>query len=151
MDKLCKYIDKELEEMEEKVGMGGKLSRAEIEDGKNLAKFKMAILTNKAMEKDSERFGTRGYGRYSANGGYGEGYGDGYGYGDGGYSTGYGDSYGDNESYSARGRSRNAMRDSRGRYASDDEMMREKLRRMSEDAQSDYMRKEFQQYGERMR
>ena len=45
MDKLCKYIDKELDELENKVGMGGKLSRADIEDGKNLAKFKMAILT----------------------------------------------------------------------------------------------------------
>lgn len=50
MDKLCKYIDKELDEFENKVGMGGKLSRADIEDGKNLAKFKMALLTNEAME-----------------------------------------------------------------------------------------------------
>lgn len=54
MDKLCKYIDKELDELENKVGMGGKLSRADIEDGKNLAKFKMAILTNEAMENDGE-------------------------------------------------------------------------------------------------
>lgn len=52
MDKLCKYIDKELDELENKVGMGGKLSRADIEDGKNLAKFKMALLTNEAMESD---------------------------------------------------------------------------------------------------
>lgn len=83
MDKLCKYIDKELEEMEEKVGMGGKLSRAEIEDGKNLAKFKMALLTNEAMEEDGE---------YSGN-----------------YSG-------------ARGRGRNARRDSMGRYSSDGRM-----------------------------
>ena len=54
MDKLCKYIDKELDELENKVGMGGKLSRADIEDGKNLAKCKMAILTNEAMENDGE-------------------------------------------------------------------------------------------------
>ena len=54
MDKLCKYIDKELDELENKVGMGGKLSRADIEDGKNLAKFKMAILTNEAMENNGE-------------------------------------------------------------------------------------------------
>ena len=54
MDKLCKYIDKELDELENKVSMGGKLSRADIEDGKNLAKFKMAILTNEAMENDGE-------------------------------------------------------------------------------------------------
>lgn len=83
MDKLCKYIDKELEEMEEKVGMGGKLSRAEIEDGKNLAKFKMALLTNEAMEEDGE---------YSGN-----------------YSG-------------ARGRGRNARRDSMGRYSNDGRM-----------------------------
>lgn len=53
MDKICKYIDKELDELENKVAMGGKLSRADIEDGKNLAKFKMAILTNDRMEEDS--------------------------------------------------------------------------------------------------
>ena len=52
MDKICKYIDKELDELENKVAMGGKLSRADIEDGKNLAKFKMAILTNDAMESE---------------------------------------------------------------------------------------------------
>lgn len=52
MDKLCKYIDKELEEYENKVGMGGRLSRTEIEDGKNLAKFKTALLTNEAMEEE---------------------------------------------------------------------------------------------------
>lgn len=52
MDKICKYIDKELDELENKVAMGGKLSRADIEDGKNLAKFKSAILTNKAMEEE---------------------------------------------------------------------------------------------------
>ena len=54
MDKICKYIDKELDELENKVAMGGKLSRADIEDGKNLAKFKMAILTNDRMEEDSD-------------------------------------------------------------------------------------------------
>lgn len=52
MDKICKYIDKELDELENKVAMGGKLSRADIEDGKNLAKFKMAILTNDRMEEE---------------------------------------------------------------------------------------------------
>lgn len=80
MDKLCKYIDKELEELENKVGMGGKLSRADIEDGKNLAKFKMAILTNEAMTEDDEYSG-----EYSG----------------------------------ARGRGRNARRDSMGRYSSE--------------------------------
>lgn len=83
MHKLCKYIDKELEEYENKVGMGGKLSRTEIEDGKNLAKFKMALLTNEAMEgeygdsgryyDDSMRMSNRGRmrdsrGRYTMDG-----------------------------------------------------------------------------------
>lgn len=63
MDKLCKYIDKELDELENKVGMGGKLSRADIEDGKNLAKFKMALLTNEAMEDEdySNEYGGNSY------------------------------------------------------------------------------------------
>ena len=52
MDKLCRYVDRELEEYENKVANGGKLSRTEIEDGKNLAKFKSALLTNKAMEEE---------------------------------------------------------------------------------------------------
>lgn len=52
MDKLCRYVDRELEEYENKVANGGKLSRTEIEDGKNLAKFKMALLTNEAMENE---------------------------------------------------------------------------------------------------
>ena len=82
MDKLCKYIDKELDELENKVGMGGKLSRADIEDGKNLAKFKMAILTNEAMENNGE------------------------------YSNDYmqgGNSYGYNRGASYRGRRRDSM------------------------------------------
>ena len=52
MHKLCDYIDDELLVLEDKVGKGGKLSTGEIEYGKNLAKFKMALLTNKAMERD---------------------------------------------------------------------------------------------------
>lgn len=52
MDKLCRYVDRELEEYENKVANGGKLSRTEIEDGKNLAKFKMALLTNDRMETE---------------------------------------------------------------------------------------------------
>ena len=90
MDKLCKYIDKELDELENKVSMGGKLSRADIEDGKNLAKFKMASLTNEAMEGEDY---SNEYGGNSYRGSY------------------RGNSY-------ARGR--NARRDSMGRYSRDD-------------------------------
>ena len=52
MHKLCNFIDKELDELEEKVTRNGKLSGSEVEYGKNLAKFKMALLTNDAMERD---------------------------------------------------------------------------------------------------
>ena len=52
MHKLCDYIDDELMTLEDKVGKGGKLSTGELEYGKNLAKFKMALLTNEAMENE---------------------------------------------------------------------------------------------------
>lgn len=50
MDKLCNYIDEELEEIEEKVSQGGKLSGAELEYADKLAHLKKSILTNEAME-----------------------------------------------------------------------------------------------------
>ena len=127
MDKLCKYIDKELDELENKVGMGGKLSRADIEDGKNLAKFKMAILTNEAMENDGE---------YSNN------------YMQGGNSYNRGGSY-RGSSY-ARGRS--ARRDSRGRYSSEDgysraeaeDEFRERLEEAMQSAPDEHKRKKLE-------
>ena len=126
MDKLCKYIDKELDELENKVGMGGKLSRADIEDGKNLAKFKMAILTNEAMENDSE---------YSNN------------YMQGGNSYNRGPSY-RGESY-ARGR--NARRDSMGRYSRDDysraeaeDEFRDRLEEAMQSAPDEHKRKKLE-------
>jgi hypothetical protein len=99
MHKLCDYLTDELKEMEDKVARGGKLSRAEIEDGKNIAKFKMALLTNDAMERD---------------GGESEMY---------PYMGGYRSYTGDrnNERMSdRRGMSNAQMRDSRGRYSGDD-------------------------------
>lgn len=124
MDKLCKYIDKELDELENKVGMGGKLSRADIEDGKNLAKFKMAILTNEAMENDGEYSNT--YGGNSYRGGSYRG-----------------------ESY-ARGR--NARRDSRGRYSSKDgysraeaeDEFRDRLEEAMQSAPDEHKRKKLE-------
>ena len=92
MDKICKYIDKELDELENKVAMGGKLSRADIEDGKNLAKFKMAILTNDAMESEdySNEYREGMSNRMSYRGGM------------------------------SNARGRNARRDSMGRYSRED-------------------------------
>lgn len=99
MHKLCDYLTDELKEMEDKVARGGKLSRTEIEDGKNIAKFKMALLTNDAMERD---------------GGESEMY---------PYMGGYRSYTGDrnNERMSDRREMSNAQRrDSRGRYSGDD-------------------------------
>lgn len=120
MDKLCKYIDKELDELENKVGMGGKLSRADIEDGKNLAKFKMAILTNEAMENDGE---------YSNN-----------------YMQG-GNSYGYNRGASYRGRRRDSMgrysRDDYSRAEAEDEF-REHLEEAMHSAPDEHKRKKLE-------
>lgn len=63
MDKLCKYIDKELDELETKIDRGGKLSGAEIEYGDKLAHFKKSLLTNEAMDNEYSEQGRRGGGR----------------------------------------------------------------------------------------
>lgn len=49
MHKLCEYIDKELKKLERKAEQSGDLTEREITYGKDLAKFKTALLTNKAM------------------------------------------------------------------------------------------------------
>lgn len=98
--KLIEYIDDTMREYEDKVARGGELSSKDVECLKDLAKTKMAILTNEAME-DSEG----GYSeRYSRDGemdgrtSHGRMY-----YGGGSYPRYY--------SY--------ARRDSRGRYSRD--------------------------------
>ena len=53
MHELLNYIDETMQEYEDKVARGGELSSKDVECLKDLAKTKMAILTNKAME-DSE-------------------------------------------------------------------------------------------------
>lgn len=62
MHKLIEYIDDEIMDLENKVGKGSKLSERELEYGKDLAKFKMAMLTNEAMEHDGYS-GRYDYGR----------------------------------------------------------------------------------------
>lgn len=122
MDKLCKYIDKELEEYENKVGMGGRLSRTEIEDGKNLAKFKTALLTNEAMEEEYSN-------EYRGNS--------------------YGGSYERGRQSNARGR--NARRDSRGRYTMDgysraEEGFMEQLEELKESAPDERTKKKLERF-----
>ena len=48
--KLIEYIDDTMKEYEDKVARGGELSSKDVECLKDLAKTKMAILTNEAME-----------------------------------------------------------------------------------------------------
>ena len=59
MHKLIEYIDDTMREYEDKVARGGDLSSKDVECLKDLAKTKMAILTNEAMEDKgdySERY-----------------------------------------------------------------------------------------------
>lgn len=64
MHKLIEYIDDTMREYEDKVARGGDLSSKDVECLKDLAKTKMAILTNKAMEDEdggySERYSRDG-------------------------------------------------------------------------------------------
>lgn len=53
MHKLIDYIDREMREYESEVARGGELSAKDLECLKDLAKTKMAILTNEAMEEDN--------------------------------------------------------------------------------------------------
>lgn len=130
MHKLCEFIDNELDELEEKVKREGSLSRAEIEDGKNLAKFKMALLTNDAMERD---------------GGESEMY---------PYMGGY-RSYDDGMRDSRRGRSGARRRDAMGRYSRENrgysradarEDMIEDLRELMNDAPDETTKKHYQKF-----
>jgi hypothetical protein len=112
MDKLCKYIDKELDELETKIDRGGKLSGAEIEYGDKLAHFKKSLLTNEAMEEGySEEYrGTSRRGRSEER---------------------------MNDMSGARGR--NARRDSMGRFSRDGFM--DKLMEMRDSAPNERTRR----------
>lgn len=101
MHELIRYIDDTMQEYEDKVARGGDLSSKDVECLKDLAKTKMAILTNEAMENE-------GYDGYSRDGDMSGNYSSrDRMYYDGGYSGRYG-----------RGRGSNAKRDSMGRYSS---------------------------------
>lgn len=136
MDKLCRYVDRELEEYENKVANGGKLSRTEIEDGKNLAKFKMALLTNEAMENEG----------YSGDW-------DGITY-EGGRMMNR-----RNGMSGARGRGSNAKRDRMGRYSSEGDYSRaeakedfmEKVYDLMDEAPDEHTRKKIERFASEMK
>lgn len=98
MHKLIDYICEELEKLERKADKDGKLSVSEVQYGDMLAHFKKNLLKSEEMYEEMEEGGE--YSRRS----------------DGGSS--YYRRADGNMSY-ARGRGRNARRDSRGRYARD--------------------------------
>ena len=140
MHELLRYIDDNMKEYEDKVARGGELSRSDVECIKDLAKTKMAILTNEAMENEV-------YDGYSRDGDMGGNYSNrGRMYYDGGYSGRYG-----------RGRGSNAKRDSMGRYSrggysyddAKDDMMKE-LRELMGDAPDEQTKKEFQRFISKM-
>lgn len=103
MHELIRYIDDTMQEYEDKVARGGDLSSKDIECLKDLAKTKMAILTNEAMENE-------GYDGYSRDGDMHDGYSGG--------GRMYYDGYSGRYSRDGRGRGSNAKRDSMGRYSS---------------------------------
>lgn len=130
MHKLLEYIDETMREYEDKVARGGELSSKDVECLKDLAKTKMAILTNEAMEGDRYEYSRDGYadginysGRYSRDG---------------------------------RGRGTYAKRDSMGRYsrgysyADAKEDMVKQLRELAEKAPDDKTKQEIEHFANEM-
>lgn len=125
MHKLCEYIDKELEELEHKAGVGQKLSAGEIQYGDMLAHFKKSLLTNDAMEGYDDEYSNDNRAMR------------------------------DNRSMRsmrvnsmARGRGSNARRDSMGRYSRDDALddMVDELEELMEKAPDEQTKKEFRRF-----
>ena len=132
MDKLIDYICTELEDLERKAEKG-KLSMAEMQYVDLLAHAKKNLLKGDEMmdgesyayEYSRERGGNRG------------------------------GSHTNDEYMNARGRGRNARRDSRGRYSNGRYMMDagdmvEELRELMEDAPDERTRMEFQRFIQKM-
>lgn len=144
MHKLIDYICGELEDLERKSEKEG-LSMAEIQYGDTLAHFKKNLLKSEEMMDEEDGYsmaGGRSYAR-DVNRTGNQSYRDG---------RSMRNSYG---SY-ARGRGRNAKRDSMGRYSREDgysmasEDMIEELRDLMHDAPDEHTRMEFQKFIQRI-
>lgn len=135
MKALVDFICDELDDLERKAEKDGKLSMAEMQYVDMLAHAKKSLLTADAMEEEG----------YSMDGSYDSGsYEGNRSYARRGGNRNTGRSY-------ARGRGRNARRDSMGRYSNngysmDSEEMVEQLRQMMQDAPDDRTRQEFQRF-----
>lgn len=147
MHKLMEYICNELETLEGKAGREGALTMAETQYADTLLRMKKNLLKSEEMSEESE-YSERAY-RNSYEGRNSYERGNSY---DGGSSYEGGNSY-------ARGRGRNARRDSRGRYASaysregysrGGEEMAEQIRELMQDAPDEQTRQEMQKFIEKL-
>jgi hypothetical protein len=138
MHKLMEYICNELDELERKADKEGKLTAAEIEYADKLTHIKKNILRSEELWEDSEYSEDDGTsyvrGRNQNN--------------MGGSSRYYGGSSRYDGGSMARGRGRNARRDTMGRYSRNEgaDMMVEQLKEIMEDAPDDRTRQEFQRF-----
>ncbi len=117
---LCDFIKDELKELDRKAA-NGKLSGQEIEYADKLAHMKKSILTVEAMENPEEYWDD---------------------------NTNYNSDY--SRAYSARGRGRNARRDSMGRYAAsrmyrDDAMLAE-LHDLMDKAPNEKVKRKYSEF-----
>lgn len=139
MHKLMEYICEEMDELERKADKDGKLSMAEMQYLDTLAHTKKNMLKSEEMMDDSTYSMNDGSYRSYARGGQGN-------QGGNSYRMSYADEYRNYDTSMARGRGRNAKRDSMGRYSSANDMMVDELRNLMEEAQDDRTRQEFQRF-----
>ena len=128
MHKLCEYIDKELEELEHKAGVGQKLSAGEIQYGDMLAHFKKSLLTNDAMEGYDDEYSNDNRAMRD--------------------NRSMRSMRGNDGNSMARGRTGNVRRDSMGRYSRDDALddMVDELEELMEKAPDEQTKKEFRRF-----
>ena len=158
MHKIMDYFCDQLDEMENKVSREGKLSRTEVEDIKLMSKA-WNELHDMEMAKEEEY--SNAMGGYSRRGNYSRrmSYADGGSYGDSSY-TGDGSRdfvrpdgsyrYETPEASYARGRGRNARRDSMGRYSRAEDELQEGLMKLMDKAPDEQTRSEIRRLMEKM-
>ena len=139
MKALMDYVCSEISELERKASKDGKLSMTEMQYLDTLAHTKKNLLKAEEMSEDMEYSGAMMGGRvYNDDMSYNMG---------GSYAR---DDRGDRGGSYARGRGRNARRDSMGRYSRASQDMVMELRELMEDAPDDRTRQEFQKIISRM-
>ena len=167
MHKLMEFVCDELEELERKVAKEGKLSKTDFETAKDLTELKKNILKVEMLSEDGG-YSNRGMGGYSRRGmsyrggSYRGSYADEGSYDDGSYAdVGYssdGNYVRPDGSYRreivdssyARGRGRNARRDSMGRYSSADDQTIQRVRMLLNETTDDQARHELSKLIDRL-